>query len=164
MFTLMFAALLVTLGIELYRLQIPSFRKLFHRLFGLILRKHERRDFTGATFLIFSGMLSIVFFKPVIAFLAMSYLAIGDTFAAIIGMSIGKRKFIGLSKSIEGSLACFTSIMIFSIFFGRELNPWVYSIGALAATWAELWNIPVDDNVKIPLLSGIAMSIVHVFI
>lgn len=164
MFILMLVALILSLGIEFYRLHIPSFRKLFHRMFGLILRRHEHRDFTGSTFLIFAGMLSVAFFEPIIAFLAMSYLSIGDTFAAMVGRPFGKRKLTGSSKSIEGSLACFTSIMIFSVFFGGELSPWVYTLGALAATLAEAWKIPVDDNVKIPLISGIVMSIVHIFI
>lgn len=164
MFILLFVTLVAALAIELYRLHIPSFSKMFHRLFGLILRRHERRDFTGATFLVFSSLLCVVFFNPIIAFLAISFLSIGDTFAAVIGMSMGKRKFLGQKKSIEGSLACFTSILLFSIIFGTGLSPWVFSIGALAATLAELWNIPVDDNVKIPILSGFVMSLVNILV
>jgi len=164
MFIILFAALVIILGIELYRIQIPSFRKFFHKLFGIILRKHERSDFTGATFLIFSSMLCVVFFKPVIAFLAISYLSIGDTFAAIVGIAVGKRKFINQNKSVEGSLACFTSIMIFSIVFGNEISPLIYTLGALTATIAELWIVQVDDNVKIPLLSGIIMTAATIFI
>lgn len=164
MFIILLATLIFLLGLELYRLQIPTFRKLFHRLFGMVMRHHERRDFTGATFMIFSGLLSVVFFKDMIAFLAMSYLSIGDTFAAIVGKAVGKRKFIRSNKSIEGSLACFTSIMIFAIIFSGGLNPWVYSLGAIAATIAEAWEIPVDDNLKIPIISGIVMTLVHIFV
>ncbi len=164
MFILLFVTLVIALAMELYRLQMPSFRKMFHKLFGLILRRHERGDFTGATFLVFSSLLCVVFFKPIIAFLAISYLSIGDTFAAVIGMSLGKRKFLGQNKSIEGSLACFTSILVFSIIFGTGLNPWVFAVGALAATLAELWNIPVDDNIKIPIFSGIVMSLVNILV
>lgn len=164
MFWLLIVALIISLVMEYYRLHLPSFRKMFYRLFGLVLRRHERKDFTGATFLLFAGMLSVAFFKQPIAFLAMSYLSVGDTFAAIVGKATGKRKLLDGKKSIEGSLACFASIMAFAVIFGRELNPWVYSIGALAATLAESWRIPVDDNVKIPLISGFVMSLVHIII
>jgi phytol kinase len=164
MFGLLFVSLIIIMGIELYRLHIASFRKFFHRWFGLILRKHERRDFTGATFLILSSLLSVAFFKPEIAFLAISYLSIGDTFAAIVGMTFGKRKFANQNKSVEGSLACFASILVFSFIFNGGLNPWVFVIGSLAATWAELWIVPLDDNIKIPLLSGLVMSIINIIV
>jgi dolichol kinase len=94
----------------------------------------------------------------------MSFLSIGDTFAAIIGINYGKRKFNGLKKTVEGSLGCFTSIMVFAFFFAGGVSPWVYTLGALAATLAELWEIPIDDNVKIPLISGLCMTLVNIII
>jgi dolichol kinase len=164
MFFILLGALVIALIVELNRLQIPTIRKAFQRLFGLILRKHEKKDFTGATFLLFSSLICVVFFNPEIAFLAMSYLSIGDTFAAIVGMSFGKRKFVNQKKSIEGSLGCFVSIMLFSMIFAQNMNPWIFFVGSITATIAELWKIPVDDNVKIPILSGIAMTLVHIVI
>ncbi|MCK7532230.1 MAG: hypothetical protein MZV63_14980 [Marinilabiliales bacterium] len=92
-------------------------------------------------FLVFAGMLCVVFFNPGIAFLSISYLAIGDTFAALVGMAKGERKFNGMKKSLEGSLACFVSILTYSIIFGTGINPIVYVAGCLAATAAELWDI-----------------------
>jgi diacylglycerol kinase (CTP) len=164
MFILLLVSLVSIVIVELYRLHIASFRKFFHKLFGQIMRRHEKMDFTGATFLVLSSMLCVVFFKPIIAFLAISYLSIGDTFAALIGIPFGKRKFINQNKSVEGSLACFTSILLFSILFSGDLSPWVYVIGCFTATLAELWIIPLDDNIKIPLLSGIIMTLVNVIV
>lgn len=162
MFLILLGAMVIALTIELNRLQVPSVRKVFQKLFGLILRKHEKKDFTGATFLLFSSLICVVFFNPEIAFLAISYLAIGDTFAAVVGMSFGKRKFINQKKSIEGSLGCFASIMLFSLIFANNMNPWIYFVGAVTATLAELWKVPIDDNVKLPILSGIVMSLIHI--
>lgn len=164
MFVLLLIALITALGVELSRMQLPSFRKVFHKLFGLLLRKHEIKDFTGATFLVLSSMLCVAFFVPNIAFLSMCFLSIGDTFAAMVGITYGKRKFIGLKKTIEGSLGCFASIMLFSFFFSDGISPWIYTIGAISATLAELWIIPIDDNVKIPLLSGICMTVVSIIV
>lgn len=161
-FTLLFLALVFSLIVEFSRFRQKSFRKNFMRLFGLILRKHEWRDFTGATYLIFSSMLCVAFFEPTIAFCAMAFVSIGDTFAAMIGMNFGKRKFLGMNKSLEGSIACFASTLIFGLFFLH--HPIIAVGGALTATLAELWNIPVDDNVKIPLISGVAMSLLSVVI
>ena len=103
----------------------------------------------------------MAFFQPIIAFCAMAFLSLGDTFAAIIGLTLGKRKFSGMKKSVEGSLACFAASLIFAMIYIK--NPFEALVGALAATGAELWKIPVDDNVKIPLISGFFMMIVSIF-
>jgi len=161
-FFLLLIALIISLAIEFGRFWQKSFRKIFMRLFGLILRKHEWKDFTGATYLIFSSMLCVAFFRPDVAFCAMAFVSIGDTFAAMIGINFGKRKFLGMNKSLEGSIACFCSTFIFALIFG--LHPIVAVVGALAAALAEVWNIPVDDNVKIPLISGIAMTFMGIII
>jgi dolichol kinase len=120
------------------------------------------RDFTGATYLLFSSMLCVAFFEAQIAFAAIAFLSIGDTFAALIGIHFGKRKFLGMSKSLEGSLACFLSTFIFGLFFLN--HPLLAFTGAVAASIAELIDVKVDDNVKIPLISGIVMTLVSIFI
>jgi dolichol kinase len=77
-------------------------------------------------------------------------------------MNFGKRKFLRNNKTLEGSLACFISCLIFGLWWLG--NPWLALLGALTATAAELGNIALDDNIKIPLASGIVMSLVSVFI
>jgi dolichol kinase len=57
-------------------------------------------------------------------------------------------------------LACFTGCFIFGILF---LNPVVAFLGAVIATIAEFSRIPVDDNLKIPIASGLAMSFINIF-
>lgn len=162
MFYLLLAAFVLSLVIEFHRLWQKSFKKTFWRMFGIVLRRHEIRDFTGATYLLFSAMLCVVFFLPEIAFCAMAFLSIGDTFAALVGINFGKRKFLGVSKSLEGSLACFCSCFIFGLFFAG--HPLLAFTGALAATLAELSRLPIDDNVEMPLASAIAMTLTKLFI
>lgn len=161
-FAIVLAALIVSLVIEFHRLWQRNFRKTFNRLFGMILRKHELTDFTGATYLLFASMLCIAFFEPLIASAAIAFLSIGDTFAAMIGMNFGKRKFQRSKKSLEGSLACFASTFIFGILWLG--NPWLALLGALTATLAELSKIPLDDNIKIPLAAGLVMTLATIFI
>jgi len=156
-FSLALAAFVFSLTIEFYRLWMRSFAHTFYRMFGTLLRRHELRDFTGATYLLFSVMLCVAIYEPVIAFCAMAYVSIGDTFAALVGMTWGKRKFKGTNKSLEGSLGCFVSTFIFGLFFLDK--PVLALVGALTATLAELVNIPLDDNLKIPILSGLALTL-----
>ncbi len=159
-FSLLLVAFGISMVIEFQRLWHRSFRKTFNRIFGMILRRHEQRDFTGATYLLFSSMICVVFLEPVIASCAMAFLSIGDTFAAIVGMSVGKRKFKGTGKSLEGSLACFVSCLIFGLLWLP--NPVLAIGGALAATLAELSRIPLDDNLKIPFSAGLFMTILYI--
>ncbi len=152
---------IISIVIEFFRLENRSFKRLFYGAFGIMLRKHELDDFSGATFLLTSSIACIAFFPRDIAFLALSFLAIGDTFAALTGMTLGKRKFLSNKKSVEGSLGCFISTFIYSLFF---IHPLIGFFGALSATIAELVDLPVDDNVRMPIISAIVMTIVSIFV
>lgn len=159
---ILFLVTLIIIIIEMARLENYTFRRFFNRWFGDMMRKHEALDFSGATFLMISSIISIAFFPRNIAFNALVFLAIGDTFAALIGKRFGKRKLFGSKKSLEGSLACFASTLIFAIAF--DLNPIIAFVGALSATVAEFSRIPLDDNIKIPIFSGLMMTFASLFI
>jgi len=152
---------LVFLIIEIVRMEHRTVKRLFYNIFGIMLRKHEMHEFTGAAYLLISAIICIAVFPRNIAFLALSFLAIGDTFAAVIGIIFGKRKLLHTKKSLEGSLACFISSFVFALFF---INPTVAFFGALTAAIAELSRIPVDDNIKIPISAGLIMSVIGIFV
>ncbi len=151
----------ISLLVEILRYEHHGFKRIFYSLFGIMLRKHEINDFTGASYLLTSSVICVAFLEPRIAFVALSFLSIGDTFAALIGISWGKRKFLGKKKSLEGSLACFVTTFIWALFF---IHPTLAFFGAVSTSLAELWDIPLDDNVKIPIISGITMSLINIII
>jgi len=153
---------LLSVAIELLRLENKNFRKYFLFIFGVMLRKHEINDFTGASYLLTSAIICVAFFPPDIAFAAMAFLSIGDTMAALVGMNFGKRKFVASEKTFEGTLACFISTFIFGLFVFWQ-NPGIAFFGAIAVCLAETINIKIDDNVKIPIISGVVMSVVFLF-
>lgn len=162
MFYILLAAFIVMMITEFYRFWQKSFRKTFWWIFGLVLRRHELRDFTGATYMLFSAMICVAFFDPKVVFFALAFLSVGDTFAAMVGLNFGKRKLPDGKKSLEGSLACFVACFIFALVF--SLHPLVAFIGALAATLAELSRLPVDDNVEVPIASALAMTLALIFV
>ena len=151
--TLLIAALLV----EIFRIKHPTVKRIFFDLFGLMLRKREYHDFTSATYMLISVTICIIVFPAEVAFIAICFLAIGDTLAALVGVRFGKRKLFGTDKSLEGSIACFTGTFIFALFY---LNPIIALSGACAATLAESIPMWVDDNIKVPITSGIVMILV----
>jgi acyl phosphate:glycerol-3-phosphate acyltransferase len=149
--------LTIALLVEIFRLKHPTSKRIFFDIFGLMMRKNEYHDFTSATYMLISVTVCIAIFPPEIAFVAISFLAIGDTLAALVGIQFGKRKLFGTSKSLEGSIACFIGAFIFALFY---INPIVAFAGAFAAALSESVPMWVDDNLKVPITSGIVMVLV----
>lgn len=158
---------LIAIVVEFIRFKKHSIKLLFNEIFGFLLRDHEFSNLTGATYLLTSSLLCIAIFPADIAFISISFLSIGDTVAALIGIRFGKRKIIFTKKSLEGSIACFVCCFIFSVIFLDNLDLttygiWVISLfGALAATIAESSKVYLDDNIKIPIFSALVMTIVY---
>lgn len=141
-----------------------SFAKLFYRVFGFLLRKHEldkeKKNLTGATYVLLSALICAIIFPKVIFVTAFTILIISDTSAALIGRKFGKRKF--LRKSFEGTLSFFISASIVVIFTPKVGNfPMEYVIGFIAAfVGAIVENISyglADDNLSIPISVGLTM-------
>ena len=149
--------LAIALGAELLKALFPAFRVIFMRVFFPILRSQERRGrLTGATYYLIGSFLCILLFDKTLAIVCLYFLALGDLFAALIGKQWGRIKLFS-RKSLEGSLACFTVCTAVALLIG--LHPVVAIAGALAATLIELFPTGVDDNVTIPLISGLAMHL-----
>lgn len=130
-------------------------RKVFSHVIGPVIRQHEKDgDFIGATYILLTSCLTIFLYQKPIAIAALSFIIVGDSFAAVIGRKYGRIKFS--NKSLEGSLAClFGTMIVATLTPGIPLS--VGLLGAVVATLVEAWPFGVDDNVSVPLLSGLVM-------
>ena len=151
------ASVILSLAIEVFRLNHPRTRHVFRHFFGELLRNHEDASLLGSTYLLIACLLTIHLFPKPVAVLALLFLILGDTVAAVVGKSVGRFRLIG-GKTLEGSIACFL------VCFGLTLlmpgvPPFVGLVGALTATVFELLPIPLDDNFRIPLSAGFAMEL-----
>jgi dolichol kinase len=127
-----------------------------------IIREHEiKGGFTGASYILVTSLCTIILFPKTIAVAAMVFIVIGDTAAALVGRLYGKHKLIG-KKSIEGSTACLISVALVS-FLIPDLPTLAGIIGAVAAALAEAFSGKIDDNMTVPLISGLAMLAVMRF-
>ena len=141
---------------EILRYVFPDFSSLLLKFVSPILRSHEKQGkILGSTYFVTSSLLSIVLFPQEIAVASITFLALGDLFAAIIGKKWGRIKIFS-GKSFEGSLACFIICFFVSILVIR-IKPVVGFFGAIAATIFELVPIGIDDNLTMPLTSGFVM-------
>ena len=151
------ASVIVSLAIEVFRLHHPRIRNVFRHFFGELLRNHEDASLLGSTYLLIALLLTIHLFEKPVAVLALGFLIIGDTVAAIVGKSIGKVHLLG-GKTLEGSVACL--VVCYGLTLLMPGIPFhVGLVGALVATIFELMPIPLDDNFRIPLSAGFAMEL-----
>src|SRR5947208_11114219 len=86
-------ALLAALGavaivVELARRHSPRVRALFVGAVGALLREHEHRAWTGASWLLAAYALSALLFPRAVAVAAMLAAALGDAAAAVVGRSV----------------------------------------------------------------------------
>jgi dolichol kinase len=151
---------LLFLGIDYGRLRVRWIRQIFAKLFDFMLRSHELEGkLTGATWVLFGSFVTVLLFPKELAVLALLFLSIGDTAAALVGMQFGRIKFWG--KSLEGSLAGLIACLLVAAAFSHI--PWmIKGAGAVTAMVIEVLPIPIDDNLRIPFASGAVMSLLGV--
>lgn len=150
------ASVILSLAIEVFRLNHPRTRHVFRHFFGELLRNHEEATLLGSTYLLIACLLTIHLFPKPVAVLALSFLILGDTVAAIVGKSLGRIRIFG--KTLEGSLSCFAVCYALTAVMPGIPFP-VGLVGAAVATVFELLPIPLDDNFRIPLSAGFAMEL-----
>jgi len=148
----------IVLAVDVIRLHSPQVRTLFYFIFGKILRDHERFNLLGSTYLLIAALLCMYSFTKPIAVVAIAFVVIGDAVAALVGRRWGRVRL--LDKSLEGSLACLTAcILIARIYPGDEITWPMTLMGAFVATLFELLPIPLDDNLRMSLSAGFAMTV-----
>ena len=154
--------------LDLSRYFSPQIAKVFYKIFGFLLRKHEvdreKKNLNGATYVLISAFIGVFIFPKVIFITAFTILIIGDSMAALIGRKYGKHKFI--SKSLEGTLAFFISSCIVVLFAPKVgYFPEEYLIGIIVAFIGAITeNISfkfVDDNLSIPFVVGFSLWILY---
>lgn len=133
-------------------------QEIVRKLLTPMVRTHEAKgDFTGATYILLSFCSTIALYPKPIAITAISFIIVGDTFAALIGRKIKSPTFYK-NKSVAGSIGCLVGMVIVAILV-PDMSLQVALWGALVGTIFEAFSFGIDDNVTVPILSGLFMTI-----
>lgn len=128
--------------------------------FSTILRQTKRKDDERGFVYFFIGIIITLYFFQFnmnIANAAILILLFGDSASTLIGKRFGKIKLPFQShKTLEGSLAFLVVGFLVSL---TQLPLMPAFVGALAGTLTEAYS-PIDDNIPIPLVSALVMSVV----
>ena len=153
------ALALIAIGIEVARALSTPIASRFDALFLPLLRSHEQRQVTGATWLLVSMFAAVLLLPRDIAIVATWAAAVGDAAAALIGMRFGRHRSARDGKSIEGSIACLLVTMAGALLLAG-LGLVAASLAGVAAAVGERMSWPRDDNVRIIVLVGATTFII----
>ncbi|HOP07338.1 MAG TPA: hypothetical protein PLF13_08615 [candidate division Zixibacteria bacterium] len=130
-----------------------------YRFEGGMIRAHEKAgDFTGASYILTTVCICVIIFSKPVTIAALAFIIVGDTLAALIGRRYGRHKF--WNKSLEGSTACLIGTIAVAL-VAPDLALSVGITGAVVAAVVEALPLGVDDNVSVPLLSGLVMTLLE---
>lgn len=159
--TALVALSVVAIATEIGRDRSAAAHALIDRWLGWMMRPGEREPgsgFCGATWVVVTATLLLAAFPASVAASAMAVGLVGDAAAALVGSSLGRVRWPGSKRTVEGTMAFVVAGALVMLFFGEF--PWSVRIAAVAsAAVAELLPIPVNDNLLVPFAAAGALML-----
>jgi len=149
------------------------------RLPEILLRPHEKNQIGAYIYFQIAALISIVFFEKTIAIAAILMLSLGDTASGLSGALLNKgnvrysRKKFTIKPlpivSVMFAVCVLIGFIMVSLPLAHDMkyiSIFSYVVGALGATLGDavpfrVQGKPIDDNLLIPLISGIFMTIAN---
>jgi len=119
----------------------------------------ELYEFAAAPLYFAIGILiTLLLFPAPVSSATIAIFALGDSTASLFGGLISKKPLpFNKGKTLAGSLVGFFFAFLAALFF---VSPALALIGAAVAMTVESLPLPVNDNVLIPLYTGLALILV----
>jgi dolichol kinase/phosphoserine phosphatase len=100
-------------------------------------------------------IMSLILFPVPISYVSIVVLTLGDGFASIFGKKFGRRPLpINKNKTFEGSLGGLFLAFVGSLMF---VDPYRALAASFIGMLTEILPLPVNDNITIPLASGLTL-------
>jgi len=156
------AILVALLLLELLRLRFATINRWFIFFFRPVMREREFTTLAASIYISLSALIAFLLFEKEVAIVAICFLAVGDPLSGILGNRFGRMRIF--NKSMEGNLTCFLSSLVVGLVLSwsiLDISPFVVLIGAFSAAFIQALPLPLNDNLTIPLFSGLCMSLVR---
>lgn len=157
------------LCVDLIRINVPALQNKMNIFFRYLMRDSERNSITGFPYYALGTSCSLFFFETKIAILSILYLVFADPISSLIGVLYGKDKILP-NKSVQGSVAgflvCYILTLIYGMAYGASgLDLLIFSImGGIIGSLSELLSYKIDDNLVIPVASGLGLTLLNFFV
>lgn len=153
-------------GVEFARFRSEKINNVVMTLMGPFMRESERNGFSGFPFYALGTSLSLFLFNEKIAILSILFLVFSDPISSFFGILLGRDKILP-NKSLQGSLAgfitCYLVGLLYLRFYGQDsLAALGFALcGGIVGAISELFSIFIDDNLTIPLISGLGLTLIN---
>lgn len=158
-------AWLLFVPLDFARQRNPKLNEALVGWFRPIMREHEVNRPAGTSFLLTGVALVVLLFPREVVLLTLMFLAFADPIASYFGIRFGKDKILG-NKSLQGTTAAFvvctivTALYLLKNDMLAERIILVSVLGGVIGALSELVPIgQIDDNLTLPLLSGVFLWI-----
>lgn len=155
---------------DFIRNRIPAFNSLVIKLMGPLMRRSEREGVSGLPFYALGVSLSLFFYPRDIAIVSSMFLVFSDPLSSFFGVLYGKDKILP-NKSLQGAVAGFFTCYLITLFYAMNSSTLgthllVFSIiaGVIGAASELISAFNIDDNLTIPVLSGLGLTLLNHYI
>lgn len=169
MATYLLIVAILAFTLEFLRLRDERLNQIVMIVMKPFMRESEKTSVSGMPFYALGVALSLFFFPERIAVLSVLFLIFADPIASLFGILYGRDKILP-NKSLQGTLAAFSvcylvTLIYGAIYTGSSMNLLVFSIMAgVIGALSELCSQFVDDNLCIPVVSGLGLFILNIFV
>ena len=156
----------LSLSLEIARLRFKFLNHLVLLVMGPFMRASERDSISGMPFYALGVGLALAFFEEKIAILSILFLIFADPISSYVGIKFGKTKILP-NKSLEGSLAgvcvCSFITLLYGYYYGASGGGFLLFVllAGFIGSISEFVSQRVDDNLTIPIISGLGLSILN---
>jgi dolichol kinase len=150
--SIMVAAATLALVGDVLRLRVPALNRFFFRLFQPLASPRERRSIASSTWYAIGVAATFALFRPAQAVAAVLVLALADPAASYLGRRWGRRT-VGTGTVLGSGIFMVGTYLIVL----GSIGPVRALPVAVFVTLVELLPWPLDDNLTIPLATGLAL-------
>jgi len=156
--------------LDISRARYPKMNHLVIRVMGPLMRRSEKDGMSGLPFYALGVSLSLFFYSRDIAILSVMFLVFSDPLSSFFGVLYGKDKIMP-NKSLQGAVAGFFTCYLITLFYtmnhvtlGNHILIYAVIAGLIGALSELVSAFNVDDNLTIPVLSGLGMTVLNHFV
>lgn len=136
---------------------------------GPFMRSSEKNGMSGLPFYALGVSLALHLFQKEIALLATLFLVFSDPISSFFGIIYGKDKIMP-NKSLQGAIAgfftCYLITLFYGLSYGAEGTPllWFAILGGVVGALSEMLSaFNIDDNLTIPVVSGLGLTVLNYY-
>jgi diacylglycerol kinase (CTP) len=156
--------------IDISRSRFPILNVMVLKMMGPFMRRSEREGITGLPFYALGVSLALFFYNRDIAILSVMFLVFSDPLSSFFGVLYGKDKIMP-NKSLQGAVAGFFTCYLITLFYtmntsvvGTHLLIFSVAAGVIGSLSELVSAFNIDDNLTIPVLSGLGMTLLNHFV